>query len=190
MAIRLVLTAAVMVALTAVNVTVAKDRPFVDEPRSMADMRPDQIKEYVWKEGDTQLPPFPEEKNLIEFQVDTPNPRFRYFIDANSLKVGEEDGVSRYSLVIRSTRGSENISFEGMHCEEKEYKTYAFGTTRGEWRQTRNPKWAKVRQSGYVRYRWTLWESYLCAPSGARQPDEVIQAIKYPNRKDGRSMFY
>lgn len=120
------------------------------------------VEEYVWKEQQTELPPFPKDKDLIEFQVTRPNVAFSYFIDANSLSYIREDGIVRYTVVIKSKSGAKNVAFEGMRCSTKEFKTYAFGNGKDEFMKPRRYEWKPILANNYTRYRRDLSEFYFC----------------------------
>ncbi|MBP6808482.1 MAG: hypothetical protein KAX51_11025, partial [Chromatiaceae bacterium] len=78
----------------------AKPRQFIDEaepaaPASIGDPKP-------WEEGKADLPLWPKDSDLVEFELDTASPsRFRYFIDGQHLTIGSDD-VVRYTLVAES----------------------------------------------------------------------------------------
>ena len=121
-----------------------------------------------WQEVQAQLPAYPQEGNLIPFVVSAAT-RNRYFVDYPSVSVGD-DGVVRYTVVVRTEGGAENVSFEGMRCASGERKIYAFGRPGGEWSRNRYARWEiiKVRQAtGYQR---ELFDSYFCA-GGMGAPD-------------------
>ncbi len=105
----------------------ANDRPFIDEPDNT--IRED-FQEPEWKEGEVALPTGYQTENLQEFLMDDASGRFRYFIDRSSLQ-SDAEGVCRFILVIRSDSGAENSSYEGIHCGEREYKVYAYGSKQG-----------------------------------------------------------
>ena len=136
----------------------ARERAFVDEPSTDRNDLPDPE---LWKEGGVQLPPYPKKADLLEFQVDDPQARFRYFIDGRNLSVGD-DGVVRFTLVIRSTSGGENVSFEGMRCDSREFKVYAYGGGRGELKPLKAPVWERIKMNGPYRYHITLQQLYFC----------------------------
>jgi hypothetical protein len=141
------------------------------------------VEEYEWEEGEWNLPQLPSEESLLEFSVDQSKGRFTYFIDKNSLSISEKDGVVRYTLVVRSRTGANNIIYEGMRCPTREYKSYAYGNGRGEWRQARRPSWRPIYESGAGSYRFDLWNHYLCTITESRRlptVEEIIGLIKYP----------
>lgn len=146
---------------------------------------PDQKYEYeegeAWKEIDIKIPPYPDDGDLMELQLDDPNNRFTYYMDEESLAVSENDFVVRYTLVIESKRGTRNIFYEGMRCNTLEYKTYAFGTGKGKFRPSRKPEWKSMFDSGYKKLRMDLMEFYLCDPRKLpRKKNEIVTRIKYP----------
>ncbi len=156
-----------------------------DDPH---DSVPDHIEEKEWEEAESKLPPFPRDENLVDLGLDYPGSRFSYYVDSDSLKRGDDD-VVRYTLVIRSTSGASNVMFEGMLCDEKSYKTYGYGTGKGKLQVARNPKWRPIRESGSKPYRYDIWRHYFCFAEnslGARDEEEILRAIKYPEYTGGR----
>ncbi len=136
--------------------------------------------EYVWAEETTVLPDYPDDEDLLEFDVDLPGSKFRYFIDTKSLGYSKADGIVRYTLVIRSKTGANNVAYEGMRCTAKEYKVYAYGNGKGAFRAMRKPQWKPLMDTLYTRYRKDLWEFYFCAHKMVdRTPEKMIDAIKY-----------
>ncbi len=134
-----------------------------------------------WKEDNVKIPPYPDDGDLMELQLDDPNNRFTYYMDEESLTVSEEDYVVRYTLVIESKTGTRNIFYEGMRCNSLEYKTYAFGTGKGKFRPSRKPEWKSMLDSGYKKLRMDLMEFYLCDPRKLpRKKHEIVTRIKHP----------
>lgn len=150
------------------------------------------VEEYVWKEQATELPSYPEDDNLIEFQVTRPNAAFRYYIDADSLSYNPADGIVRYTVVIRSQRGASNVAFEGMRCTTTEYKTYAFGNGKGELVQPRRkPEWKPILKDSYTRYRNDLYEFYFCNIHVLDlDREKIIAELKYGRPKVLESGFH
>lgn len=183
-------TAILFAALTALGTlhTEARERPFVDEPSSDRD---DIEAGEMWKERGVELPPYPEEADLVEFRVDDPHARFRYFIDGRNLEVGE-DQVVRYTLVIRSGSGADNVSFEGIRCNVREFKTYAFGNGRGEFRPLKAPVWKRIQLHGPHRYHLNLREFYFCKPD-RHVPYDAAEIVRLlgatPRRVDDTGFF-
>jgi hypothetical protein len=140
--------------------------------------------EKPWKEIEVQLPDFPESENLIPFQVgaiaDT-----RFLIDGKSISVGSDE-VIRYSLVVISPLGAQNISFEGMRCNTGERRVYAFGRADRTWSRARGDKWIKIR-GGSNSYHVALFSDYFCAigQKTIMTPEDALRVLHYGVRSDG-----
>lgn len=64
------------------------------------------------QETEVQLPPFPQAENLIPFVVSAMTDN-KFMIDGESLTVST-DGIVRYTLVIISSAGAQNVSYEAI----------------------------------------------------------------------------
>jgi hypothetical protein len=136
-----------------------------------------------WEEEALQLPAFPQEANLREFYVSATTTH-KYYIDAATLSVGK-DGVVRYALVVRTSGGATNITYEGMRCESREYKIYATGNRDGTWTQARRSAWRPVENKPTNRHHAALSRDYFC-PVGnaiytADEGREALRLGKHPN---------
>ena len=116
-----------------------------------------------------RLPPYPPGGELLEFSPG-PASTFRFFIDAASLSVAE--GIVRYTLVARSDRGVQNVSYEGMRCESGEVRIYAVGRDGawsgkpGEWRSP-------------LAWHRPLYREYFCRFKQAiHSPEEGLAALR------------
>ncbi|WP_455234214.1 CNP1-like family protein [Thiogranum longum] len=140
-----------------------------------------------WKEQDIVLPPFPAAKDLIEVDVALTNFPYTLFIDRKSLSVGQ-DRVIRYTAVLRSAAGAENVVFEGVRCNQRQVQTYAFGSG-DEFRPNQNARWRYVQSSEQDRYRDALLKDFFCPlPSGDAER-QILRKLKRPNPR-GSSSFY
>jgi len=138
-----------------------------------------------WKELDATLPAVPKPENLREFYVSAVATN-HYFIDSNSLTVGN-DGVVRYVLVVRTAGGAENVSFEGIRCEEHTWKLYATGSADGQWRTARISEWRPIENKPVNRYHAALSKELFC-PEGnpiatAEEGRRALRLGKYPDGK-------
>lgn len=138
---------------------------------------PDDPDAAPWREETLELPTFPDVKNLQEFYVSEMTSH-RFFIDLSSLKPGK-DGIVRYVLVIRTSGGATNVTYEGMHCVSREFKLYAAGRQDGSWAEVRNPKWRPIENKPMNRYHAALSRDFLC-PSGTPiiTPEEGRDALR------------
>jgi len=129
-----------------------------------------------WHEESVTLPPYPKRGNLVEFDAG-PGTDFRFFVDGASLSVGS-DGVVRYVLVARSPQGAENVSFEGLRCNDGEYKIYATGRSDRSWVEAHGARWRPVEQSAGSWHR-TLANDFFCpGKSPILSAAEGVEALK------------
>ena len=172
----------------------------------------------AWSEINSPLPPYPRAENLAEFQI-AGTTSFRFFADLASVRVdadgvdGRHASISpspqtpsvswnrplaaagpvarlvRFTVIARSASGVENVSFEGIHCESREYKVYAYGSTDRTWIRPRNPTWQSISSTSNNDLRNSLYRYYLC-PKGLAQRDakKAVAVLKRgrPNFGDYR----
>lgn len=150
--------------------TVAQPRPDLEEEEG---------DKKEWVELEVKPPPYPKPGNLIPFDVSAASSN-RFYIDPDSIAVGG-DGVVRYTLVIRGPTGAENISYEGMRCETREQKYYAFGQRDGSWSSARSGVWRRIEYKEINRQHGVLYLDFFC-PDRKRPvgpPPEIIHRLKY-----------
>lgn len=133
-----------------------------------------------WEEIAVQLPPAPQEQDLLPFEV-SGNATHRFFIDARSVSVGK-DGVIRYTLVTISSAGARNVSYEGLRCETFEVKRYAFGQPDGSWSRSRRDQWQWIVRNAANRQHAILAREYMCQEKAIAGPAEDIVARIRDNR--------
>jgi hypothetical protein len=118
-----------------------------------------------WKEVDAPLPPYPDPKNLVLVEAGSATSH-KFYIDTSSISIGE-DGVVRYTMVTKTAGGGTNVSYEGIRCETREQKTFAFGRSDGQWMRARDGKWQRIVLRDLKPYPFMLWREFFCA-SGAK----------------------
>jgi len=133
----------------------------------------------AWVELESKLPPLPKPENLILFEVSAASSN-RFYIDTESIAVGS-DGVVRYTLVVKGSAGGENISYEGIRCEMREQKYYAFGRRDGTWSTARSGKWRWIEYRDINSPHGVLYADYFCPDRKVpvRSPAEAIRRFKY-----------
>lgn len=115
-------------------------------------------------EGDLKLPPYPQPDALVEYEV-LPSHGFRYFVDPGSIHAAT-GSVVRYTLLVRSRTGTENISYDGMRCNTNEHRVYATGRrTDKTWVLVRDGPWTVLKLGGLGRQHLVLMRDFFC-PSG------------------------
>jgi hypothetical protein len=130
-----------------------------------------------WKELEARIPSYPTTGDLVAFDVGGASPH-RFYVDARSLSVGE-DGVVRYTLVIKAAGGATNVTFEGIRCELRQQKYYAVGRADGSWVRARNPQWRRIEGQDVNRHHSVLYAEFFCS---GKQPHtsvrEVLQLLR------------
>jgi hypothetical protein len=130
-----------------------------------------------WTEDEAVLPAFPQDANLKEFYVSAVANN-KFFIDAATLSVGK-DRVVRYVLVIRTSGGAVNTTFEGMRCDSGEFKIYASGHRDGTWAKARSSEWRPIENKPVNRHHAALSRDLFCPIGSAIQtPDEGREALR------------
>jgi hypothetical protein len=153
-----------------------------------AQPRPDQEKEAEdkkpWVELELKLPAFPKPENLLRFEPNAWSSN-RFYIDQESISVAS-DGVARYTLVIRSAGGAENISYEGIRCETVEQKYYASGRRDGTWSQARSSEWRRIEYKEINRQHAVLYADYFCPDRKLiKSSRDAVNRFKYGVLRSG-----
>ncbi len=131
-----------------------------------------------WTELQAKIPPYPKPENLLKFDVGEAS-LHRYFVDGTSVSVGD-DGVVRYTLMIRTGGGATNVSFEGIRCEAREVKVYAFGRPNSEWSRARDSQWKRIEFRVASNHHLTLHREYFCpARKWAAPAKQIVQTLRY-----------
>lgn len=135
--------------------------------------------EKVWKEEVVEPPAFPKQEDLVEIYVSAVATN-KYFIDASTLNVGT-DGIVRYVLVVKTSGGATNVSFEGMRCKELTWKHYATGGSDGTWTKSRaiRTEWRPIENKPVNRHHAAISRDLFCPIGNAIQsPEEGRNALR------------
>ena len=137
--------------------------------------------EKAWQIAETQLeiplPSYPKAENLQSFFVSAQTDN-QFMVDRESITIGV-DGVVRYTLVVTSPSGAQNVSYEGMRCSSAERRLYAFGHPDKTWSKARSTQWVKISNSALNRQHAALYFEYFC-PNGliVGKVDEARLALR------------
>ena len=131
-----------------------------------------------WKEGEWVLPAWPQDSDLIEFSVDKAPARYRHYLDAKSLTIGEDDYVVRYSVVIE-TGGARNVFYDGVRCDAHVFRNYAFGMNEA-FTVNENAEWETVTSYGIGRFRRTLHDYFFCNGLYPYKSKQILNRLRYP----------
>ena len=132
-----------------------------------------------WKELGVAPPAYPSDPDLIAVRMPATY-TLKVYLDEKSISLAQ-DGIARFTLVIESASGSRNVFFEGYHCETREYKTYASGTSDKTFEPIKKPKWERVPYYDINAFRFQLLRYYICdqnSLSVALTPREFIHRLK------------
>lgn len=131
----------------------------------------------AWKEIEAQIPAYPKAENLLLFE--TAPAGHQFFIDAPSVSIGD-DGVVRYTLLVKTAGGAVNVSFEGIRCETREHKYYAIGRAGGAWSKAREPAWRRIETKEFNRHHGVLYADYFCVGKNpVESARNAVDALKY-----------
>lgn len=131
-----------------------------------------------WKEIALQLPAAPRAENLLPFYV-SPTATQTFAIDAKSLTIGTDD-VVRYTLVTTSASGARNISYEGIRCQLRHKKLYAFGHPDGSWSRSRRDQWEPISNNAANRQHAALAGDYFCQDGMvAGKAAKIIESMRW-----------
>ncbi|MBS1199050.1 MAG: hypothetical protein H6R18_2835 [Proteobacteria bacterium] len=140
----------------------------------------------TWQEIAVQLPLAPKPEKLVAVYVSAAT-EHHFFVDPDSISIGK-DGVVRYTLAIKTSGGASNISFDGMRCETRERRSYAFGRSDGSWSRARSNEWVKIREETINRHHAALFTDFFC-PGGVIAGS--VKDIRYAllNQQGGKPNF-
>lgn len=145
--------------------------------------------EKTWVEVEAQLPEYPKRENFLEYDSG-PNSSNKYYVDEKSILVGG-DGVIRFSLIVESSSGAMNVSFEGLRCMTSERKRYALGQNNGTWLESHVDDWQLMVNSSQFYALRELATYYFCPFRNiVRSEKEAISALKAGMHPRVRSLRY
>jgi hypothetical protein len=149
-----------------------------DGPKSDFQYLFDRPSTWTEKKVDT-LPPLPQAGDLLPFTVSQNTP-LQFAIDAKSLTV-DSDGVVRYSIVITSPSGARNVNYEGIRCDDYQWKLYAgLNADHDGWDRTVQNDWSRIENGDLNAYHAALYQDYFCTskmPTG--KADAILNNIRY-----------
>ena len=147
----------------------------------------DESLEIPWVEIETRVQQGPKETDLTELEIERLPPGMTLYADLKNLTVDKRDHVARLWLVVRSSGGVENGSYEGFRCATGEYKVYAYHNPNRSTplRRVRLPRWRVIRPTDY---RADLAREVLCSDTNPRDPDSV-RAYPVPQAGDYQSPY-
>jgi len=154
---------------------------YAEQENDDSDIGGEYVEPEAWKEDEVVIPPYPKQDDLIPVDLDRAEMPFDFYIDAKNLRVSPNSGVIRYTVLIESNSGAKNVLFEGIRCDSREFRTYAYGTYDGKLVKAQTSNWDSIRDSGFMIHRYGFYRHYMCSEYRNPHPVEtVLQKIKYP----------
>ena len=154
----------------------SRETSFVNDAEPDA---PSSVREAAaWKELKTPLPPWPKDGDLAKLEVSEASNSLTFLVDTKNLSIGK-DQVIRYTLVVRSPSGAENVSFEGIRCTlNGDYRIYAYGSG-NQFKPAAETDWLSISKSGPQSYRDDLWRYHFCVRRSTtpRPQKEMIYSL-------------
>ena len=119
------------------------------------------------------MPKVPPPGEALEFYV-SPTTTNRFAVDPASFGI-DGDTVVRFTLIVTSSTGVRNVSYEALRCDSAEQILLAIARVDGTWSVLRNPQWERLdREGARNRHRPELY-SRLCQGSAviAKTPERL-----------------
>lgn len=130
-----------------------------------------------WKEDKSALPALPREEDLVP--IDAPNgaPGYSYAVDRATLEEGD-DGVMRYTVMVKSGSGAVNVFREGIRCLTGEVRTYAYAGGGNDAFRPLGGDWGPLSARGTRGYQDYLYEAIMCDRHGyAWSKERVLESL-------------
>lgn len=129
-----------------------------------------------WKEIEVRIPAYPEAAAMRQFEGgDTRG--YRYYLDARSISVGEDE-VVRFAIAVLAPGGGRNVTYEGIRCEEKSFRVYAIGQADRSWVRARNSRWQRIAYTDVNNYRGILFGDMFCNSKLVKPLQEIRQRVE------------
>lgn len=128
-----------------------------------------------------ELPPTSSPARVVLFEVKGQT-RNETGLDPDAISLGA-DGVTRYTLVVRTPTGITNVTYEGLRCATGEWKVYATGRPDGQWHRVPDPVWRPMDKASLNDIRQTLHERHVCTPARTVPVSaaQVLQSFRRPH---------
>jgi hypothetical protein len=129
------------------------------------------------QEADVVPPAPPQAANLVRYEIGRPS-SMTFHVDPASVSLAQ-DGVIRFTSVAKGEGSAQNVAFEGIRCDTRAYKTYAYGKADGTWYVLKDPQWKVLRSLTTDGYRFALYQDYFCpARESVASAAEAVDALR------------
>ena len=134
----------------------------------------------VWKEMGITPPAYPAAAGLIKFPSSWTTSTV--LIDGATLTIGS-DNVVRYTLVIKTAGGAENVTYEGLRCETGQIRVYAFGRRDQTWVPARVSEWKPVQDTRINRHHFEFWRDVFCDGKVTEPRAQILKHVQRGGRE-------
>ncbi|MBP8308334.1 MAG: CNP1-like family protein [Burkholderiaceae bacterium] len=128
--------------------------------------------------------PVPASQSMIEFYV-SPTTTNRFAIDGATLAIDQERLV-RFALVVTSSSGARNVSYEALRCDRGDRRLLAVGRADGSWSMMPDSTWRPINQGDAVNRQHIELYSRLCegGAAAATTPERLVARLRAAPRLD------
>lgn len=127
-------------------------------------------------------PPYPDSGGLIPFEVSAAS-RVRHAVWGPSIAV-DERRVVRFALVVRSSGGVDNVSYEAIDCATASRRLLAIGRTDRSWGASASSTWHAIGGTTAYEPQYRLLLARFCAGGAAAGDAAALAARLRSGRED------
>lgn len=127
-----------------------------------------------------QMPSASDSSGLFEFYV-SPTTTNRFAVDLPSLAI-DKNRIIRLMLVVTSSSGVRNVSYDAIDCAHRDYRLLAIGRPDGSWTPVRNSPWRFVIGEAQTNVPHTVLHEQLCAGGATVEttPEKLRRRLQRP----------
>ena len=101
----------------------------------------------------------------------------RIEIAVDSISIGKEDRIMRYSIAVVAKTGLRNVFFEGLDCFSSRYRNYAWGNPDLTWRKTDTVIWRIPHDSVRNTWQFAMIDDF-CGDAGPYSLKTIVNSLK------------
>ena len=133
----------------------------------------------VFKEGTTAMPLNPPNKTTIQPFYVSQQTIFKFAVDIDSILIGN-DGVTRYTVIITSPNGNNQVQYEGIRCDSFQWRLYGTFES-GVWKENPLSSWNPIKDHAPNRYQAALAQGAFCNFTSQEKSIKTIVESLNPN---------
>lgn len=135
--------------------------------------------EKPWQESEVKIPDLPADDTWATIPMDSLPPSQKLALGKDSIRIDKQDWVVRYWLLISSTGGGYNASYQGLRCRTRQTVVYAYAQKRPEptINPVKEPKWTDIGNRRKGNYAHELAHYIFCSGEVPRTRKQMQQAM-------------